>query len=137
MEQNSEGGSKMSSDELKLRLQIETSLLVWTRTSLALMGFGFVVARFGLFLREIGEVGQARVKTSGLLASLNTFTGTTFILLGVAVLLAAVGIHRRLVDRLERGDLRLPLRWSLGVILSLVLAVLGFGMAVYLSAVEF
>ena len=44
--------SGMSSEEFKLRLQIETSLLVWLWTSLALIGFGFVLARFGLFLRE-------------------------------------------------------------------------------------
>jgi uncharacterized membrane protein YidH (DUF202 family) len=38
------------------------------RTGLALMGFGFVVARFGLFLREIAAAGQvmARPHSSGL-----------------------------------------------------------------------
>ena len=30
-----------------------TMLLAWVRTGLAMMGFGFVVARFGLFLREL------------------------------------------------------------------------------------
>ncbi len=29
------------------------TLLAWVRTSVALMGLGFVVARFGLFLREL------------------------------------------------------------------------------------
>jgi putative membrane protein len=32
-------------------LVAERTPLVWTRTGLALMGFGFVVARFGLFLQ--------------------------------------------------------------------------------------
>ena len=31
-------------------LAAERTLLAWIRTGLALMGFGFVVARFGLFL---------------------------------------------------------------------------------------
>jgi len=31
----------------------ERTLLAWIRTGLAIMGLGFVVARFGLFLREI------------------------------------------------------------------------------------
>lgn len=31
----------------------ERTLLAWVRTAIALMGLGFVVARFGLFLREI------------------------------------------------------------------------------------
>ena len=30
----------------------ERTFLAWIRTGLALMGFGFVVARFGLFLHE-------------------------------------------------------------------------------------
>jgi putative membrane protein len=31
----------------------ERTLLAWIRTGVALMGFGFAIARFGLFLREI------------------------------------------------------------------------------------
>ena len=31
----------------------ERTFLAWVRTGLALTGFGFVVARFGLFLREL------------------------------------------------------------------------------------
>ena len=34
----------------------ERTLLAWVRTGLAMMGFGFVVARFGLFLREIAAM---------------------------------------------------------------------------------
>lgn len=33
-------------------LASERTLLAWVRTGLALMGFGFVVARFGMFLGE-------------------------------------------------------------------------------------
>ena len=35
----------------------ERTLLAWIRTAIALMGLGFVVARFGLFLREISAIG--------------------------------------------------------------------------------
>src|SRR3954467_9885455 len=37
----------------RVYLAAERTLLAWIRTGLALMGFGFVVARFGLFLREL------------------------------------------------------------------------------------
>jgi putative membrane protein len=127
---------KMDSEEFKVRLQIETSLLNWVRTSLALMGFGFVVARFGLFLKEVAQAGQDKLQSHPGLAAVNTVTGTTLIALGVAVLLLSVVNHRRLVAGLERGELDLPLRWSLGVVLSLVLAALGMGLAVYLTVVE-
>jgi putative membrane protein len=34
-------------------LAAERTLLAWISTGLALMGFGFVVARFGLFLQQL------------------------------------------------------------------------------------
>jgi hypothetical protein len=40
-------------------LAAERTFLAWIRTGLALMGFGFVVARFGLFLQQIQVVQQA------------------------------------------------------------------------------
>jgi uncharacterized membrane protein YidH (DUF202 family) len=50
-------------------LAAERTFLAWIRTGLALMGFGFVVARFGLFLTElqIAQDGSA-LHLSGLLA---------------------------------------------------------------------
>ncbi len=34
-------------------LAVERTFLAWIRTGLALMGLGFVVARFGLFLQTL------------------------------------------------------------------------------------
>ena len=39
-------------------LAAERTLLAWIRTGLALMGFGFVVARFGLFLQQLQAVAE-------------------------------------------------------------------------------
>ena len=126
----------MTPDEFRLRVQIETTLLVWVRTSLALMGFGFVVARFGFFLREIASVGHVQVQAHPHLALVNSLAGTFLITLGVAVLSIAVVTHHREVAQLESGSLRRPSKWSMGVILSLILAALGMSMAVYLSIIE-
>jgi putative membrane protein len=136
MAQESEN-RKLSSEEFRLFLQLETAQLVWMRTSLSLMGLGFVVARFGLFLREIARAGDVAVRHPPLLTAANTFAGTALIVLGVAVLLLAVANHRRAVDRLMRGEEPLPPRWSLVVIASLLLAAIGTAMAIYLTAVEF
>ncbi len=46
------------SQDPRVRSAAERTLLAWMRTGLALMGFGFVVARFGLFLREIAAAGN-------------------------------------------------------------------------------
>jgi inner membrane protein YidH len=129
--------NKNTSEELRLRLQLESNLLTWVRTSIGLMGFGFVVARFGLFLRELSEAGNAHIHTKRSLVLMNTLTGTGMILLGVAVLLISIYAHRAMVDRFEKGEYTPPTRWSLGVILSMILAAVGMGMAIYLTAVEF
>jgi putative membrane protein len=42
-------------DDPRVDMAAERTFLAWIRTGLALMGFGFVVARFGLFLREFVE----------------------------------------------------------------------------------
>ena len=41
-------------------LAAERTFLAWIRTGLALMGFGFVVARFGLFLQQLQVIQRAR-----------------------------------------------------------------------------
>jgi putative membrane protein len=126
---------KVSNEEFRMLLQLETSLLGWLRTSLALMGFGFVIARFGLFLREIATVNQIAIHPHSWLTAVNTLTGTALIVLGIVVLLIAVRNHQLTVERLHRGELTLPSRWSLSVIVSLLLAALGMGMAIYLAVV--
>jgi putative membrane protein len=99
------------------------------------MGFGFVIARFGLFLREIAQANQLIVQPHPWLTQVNTLTGTGLIVLGIVVLLIAVWNHKQVVDRMHKGELTLPSRWSLSVIISLLLAALGIGLAVYLALV--
>lgn len=100
----------------------ERTLLAWVRTGLALMGFGFVVARFGLFLREIaaapGGHGEAGSGPS-------LWIGAALVVLGVAVNLLAAVKYVRLIRGLERGEPYRPSVWSLEVIVTIVLAVLG------------
>ena len=127
--------TKVSNEEFRMLLLLETSLLGWLRTSLSLMGFGFVIARFGLFLREIAVAGQMHVQPHTWLTAMNTFTGTALIVLGIIVLLIAVRNHQQTIERLMRGELAMPSRWSLSVVVSLILAGLGMGIAIYLATV--
>src|ERR1041385_1785096 len=72
----------------------ETTLLAWVRTGMALMGFGFVVARFGLFLRELAEAGHLRLRHHTSPAD-SLYFGIAFIVLGVAVCLVAGWLNWR------------------------------------------
>jgi uncharacterized membrane protein YidH (DUF202 family) len=58
--------------------------------------------------------------------------GTALVILGVGVNLLAALQHYRILQRLNRGEPYQAPAWSLGIAVSLVLAVLGMVMVVYL-----
>src|SRR5262245_7604863 len=121
-------------EDPRIRFAGERTLLAWVRTGLAMMGFGFVVARFGVFLRELApNHPDAAPPPAG---GLSMWIGTTLVVLGVVVNLFAAREHVRFLRRLERGEPYRPERWSLGVIVAVVLAACGAVMASYLVVVR-
>jgi putative membrane protein len=120
-------------DDPRVYFAAERTLLAWLRTGLGLMGVGFAVARFGLFLREIqaGQTG-AVVHTMGLSA----WSGVALVALGVLVNVSAVVNHVRIVGQLSAGTWQPGRISTAGVVLALVLAAIGVGMAVYLLLVH-
>src|SRR5690606_19900219 len=81
-------------------LAAERTMLAWIRTGIALMGLGFVVARFGLFLHEFRPVGAASLSAyedSGPI-------GMLVVGAGIAINLWASVRHHRLVARFRAGD---------------------------------
>src|SRR5437870_3831956 len=79
----------------------ERTLLAWIRTGLAMMGFGFVVAWFGLLLRELASAQGARPHQH---SGLSLWLGTTLVIVGVMVNVCAAIRHWRTVRRLEKGQ---------------------------------
>jgi putative membrane protein len=122
-----------ATEDPRVRFAAERTLLAWIRTGLALMGFGFVVARFGLFLREVAATHQVPPRHS---FGLPLWIGTALVVLGVAVALLAASEHRRILRRLKRGQAYVPPRWSLGLAVSVMLAALGVAMIAYLLFVS-
>jgi inner membrane protein YidH len=116
-------------DDPRVRLAAERTLLAWVRTGLSLMGFGFVVARFGLFLRELAAVRPDLPHTQG---STSQWVGVVLVLLGTSALVYAAAEYRSSVRKIARGE---PLGsgrdWA-GVVLAGLLAVLGIFIAGYL-----
>jgi putative membrane protein len=107
----------------------ERTFLAWIRTALTLMGFGFVVARFGLFL----EVMQ--ITRGGPAARPHVFSpwiGIALLVSGALVNLLAVRRHLRQIESWGRGNFadRGPSREA--VVLALFLALVGAAMALHL-----
>jgi putative membrane protein len=82
-------------------LAAERTFLAWIRTGLALMGFGFVVARFGLFLQQLRLVEPGFQAHS---YGRSIWFGTALIAGGVFVDIFASWSHLRLVRELNRGE---------------------------------
>jgi putative membrane protein len=113
-------------------LAAERTSLAWIRTGLALMGFGFVVARFGLFLEAL-QISQARVVRGSHQFSL--VAGTALIGAGVAVNLYSAWRHSRLVEELNRGETIRPLSRQT-VMVALFLVLVGLAMGIYLILIR-
>src|SRR5271167_2702757 len=78
----------------------ERTFLAWIRTGLGLMGVGFAVARFGLFLREIRS---SQTHETAQATGLSEWSGVALVALGVLVTLSATVRHFQLVRELSAG----------------------------------
>ena len=121
--------------DARIYLAVERTLLAWIRTGLAMMGFGFVVARFGLFLRELGTVApNIPVKSTGF----SLWTGTALVLAGVVVNAVSTVqyLHTVRVRDLNEGRDTSGRPSTLAVALAVVLCIVGTAMAFYLLVIR-
>jgi putative membrane protein len=99
----------------------ERTLLAWLRTGIAIMAFGFVVARFGLFLRILRAQPGEAVHGSGL----SPFLGAALVLIGVVATSAGTRRYQEFCRRLGRPALPSPHAEVLPLTLGWALAALG------------
>jgi putative membrane protein len=107
----------------------ERTFLAWVRTGIAIMGFGFVVARFGLFLREL-RTAQSQTEQQN--PRLSLWIGIAMLVIGVAVNISAAVRQGRLVERLKQGEWEVSRQSRLGVAIVVTLTGFGLAMAAYL-----
>jgi putative membrane protein len=116
-------------DDPRIYFAAERTLLAWLRTGLGLMGVGFAVARFGLFLRQM-QASQSHAPAHA--TGLSVWSGVALVTLGVIVNVSAVIRHIQIVRQLSTGTWEPGKVSKQAVALALVLAAIGVGMAVYL-----
>ncbi|HVM32615.1 MAG TPA: DUF202 domain-containing protein [bacterium] len=106
----------------------ERTFLAWLRTGLALMGFGFVVARFGLFLR----MARLSEPAPGAQPGWSLWIGTSLVILGVLIQAGSTVDYFRFIRRYRRGESPEPSLSWLGLATAACLILVGLAMAFYL-----
>jgi putative membrane protein len=105
----------------------ERTLLAWLRTSIAVMGLGFVVARFGIFLHYVAPDADQHHKQGFGLA-----IGVAFICLGSLACLTACVQFRRFIGTLSAAERPPGYALSLAPWSAVAVAAMGVLLAIYL-----
>jgi putative membrane protein len=113
-------------NELRDHLANERTLLAWARTAITIMALGFVIAKFGILVREVRgltHAAQEAVHFSALFGAALACTGA------VALAFAAAAFVR-----VKRGIDRQEVYFSPtnGLVVAAVLTIVGLLLAVYL-----
>ena len=105
----------------------ERTLLAWIRTGLAVVGIGFIVARFGLFLRIVAHGGAGAEPRPS-----STLLGVLFVLLGSAGI--GLGVFQFVRFSRDLPPHERPARYWLGgsVWFGSLVAATGLALALYL-----
>jgi putative membrane protein len=126
-------GVQQISNDPRVYFAAERTFLAWIRTGMALMGFGFVVARFGMFLRELQVVQPAlSIKSYGL----SLWFGTALIVMGVTVNVFSAWHHIHIVRELNRGGASFMRPSTMAITVALIFAAVGVALAAYLISVH-
>lgn len=101
----------------------ERTFLAWLRTSIALIGFGFAIARFSLFLRQL-QTAMTQQQELGRNAVFNSENlGVVLVIVGIIVIALAALRYNQVFWQIEQGDYR-PNRVMVWII-TLVVMILG------------
>ena len=105
----------------------ERTLLAWSRTSITVMVFGFVVERFGLLAKLMFPKGGEIIERG-----ISFWVGLVFILFGVTLSVVSTFQYLRVLKTLRKEEIPQGYWRHLAVVTNLILGVLGILVAIYL-----
>jgi putative membrane protein len=124
----------LSESDPRVFFAAERTLLAWLRTGLTIIALGFVVSRFGLFVRLLAAQSQAPAPADQ--AALSAGLGVAFVIVGTLAIVVAAIQHHRFVSTLPQSDLPPAYSSAFAIVLSLLVAALGTALAAYLLVAQ-
>ena len=118
-------------DDPRVYLAAERTFLAWVRTSVSLMGFGFVIARFALWTREYELLGRSAAVACPA-RSLDLARVWHGLCRRLRLPSWRLLRHRDYVRDLERGVANPPLHDQDSMILAGILALVGMAIAIHI-----
>jgi putative membrane protein len=113
-------------DDPRVLFAAERTLLAWQRTAIALMGFGFVVERFGLFLRMVGNQPLSLSQRG-----FSLWLGVGLLLIGALVAATSALQFRTVIRGLGEKEIPRGYWTSMGVWLNFLLALVALALAIH------
>ncbi len=97
----------------------ERTFLAWLRTSIALIGFGFAIARFGLFLQQLNfAITQQESRPNPFFNS--EILGIGLVIFGIFTIAFAAWRYNQVLWQIERGNYR-PMRFTVWLMAGVVM----------------
>lgn len=121
------------SNDPRIFFAAERTLLAWIRSGIALIGIGFVIARFGLFVHLLASEGASFVHDQPVYPA---GLGIAFIIAGAFAILLASIQQRRYVRTLAPDALPPGYSTHHAIILAWILSLLGLALACVLIEAE-
>ena len=98
----------------------ERTFLAWLRTSVALIAFGFAIARFGLFARQLESAISGQIQTVPPLFNSENL-GVALVIIGILLMSVSAWRYNQVYWQIEHNDFR-PSRMVIWVMTVIVTA---------------
>src|ERR687885_1498861 len=113
-------------NELRDHLANERTLLAWARTAITIMALGFVIAKFGILVREVRGLTHAAQEA----AHFSALFGAALACTGAVALAFAAAEFVRVKRGIDRQEVYFSA--TVGLVVAAVLTVVGLLLAAYL-----
>jgi len=114
--------------KLREHLANERTFLAWIRTSIALMGLGFVIVKFGIFLKEVALILEDLNITIS--EGFSAAVGTGMVAMGVILAFFAFFQYKKVETQINRQNYKSSSLIS--VLLTLVIVIGGIFLVIHL-----